>query len=96
MLIKSEPVERPISLSEIDGSNLYLLQVLDPNLKEFPATWSIFYIDVRDAALAIVRAAFAPSSAGNQRYLVAGPGVGTNKMVLFKVSSQSKGRFANF
>jgi hypothetical protein len=50
-------------------------------LKEFPKTWSIFYIDVRDAALAHVRAAFAPPSSGNQRYLIAGPGVGTNKMV---------------
>jgi len=55
--------------------------VLDPNLKEFPATWTQFYIDVRDTALAHVKAAFAPASAGNQRYLIAGPGVGINKSV---------------
>lgn len=64
------------------GSNAVLVQVLDPNLKEFPATWSIFYVDIRDTALAHVRAAFAPKSAGNRRYLIAGPGVMTNKMVL--------------
>jgi len=76
------PVERPGSLKEIGGSSAIFLQNLDPNLKEFPKTWSAFYIDVRDCALAHVRAAFAPAEAGNQRYLVAGPGVGTNKMVL--------------
>jgi hypothetical protein len=43
----------------------------------------VFYIDVRDVALAHVRAAFAPKSAGNQRYLIAGPGHGTTKMVTF-------------
>ena len=58
-----------------------MLQTLDPNLAAFPKTWSPFYIDVRDCALAHVRAAFAPAEAGNQRYLIAGPGVGTNKMV---------------
>ena len=80
-LICREPVERPASISEIAGSNEILLKTLDPNLKEFPKTWSIFYIDVRDTALAHVRAAFAPKSAGNQRYLIAGPGIGTSKMV---------------
>jgi len=76
-----EPVERPASISEIGGSNAILLKTLDPDLKEFPKTWSIFYIDIRDAALAHVKAAFAPKSAGNQRYLIAGPGIGTNKMI---------------
>ena len=93
MLILREPVERPAWLSEIAGSNTYLLQVLDPNLKEFPETWSIFYIDVRDVALVHVKAAFAPVSAGNQRYLIAGPGVGTNKMVFpYGVKFNSKVR----
>jgi nucleoside-diphosphate-sugar epimerase len=69
-------------LSDIGGSSAILLQTLDPNLKEFPKTWSAFYIDVRDAAEAHVRAAFAPAAAGNRRYLIAGPGVGTNKMVI--------------
>lgn len=77
----SEPVERPSSLSEIAGSNGVLVEILNPNLKEFPKTWSPFYIDVRDCALAHARAAFAPKSSGNQRYLIAGPGVGINKMV---------------
>lgn len=78
----SVPVKRPASLKEISGSSAYLLQTLDPNLVEFPKTWSAFYIDVQDCALAHVRAAFAPVSAGNKRYLIAGPGVGTNRMVL--------------
>jgi hypothetical protein len=77
----SAPVERPSSLKEIGGSSAIMLQTLDPNLTAFPKTWSPFYIDVRDCALAHVRAAFAPAEAGNQRYLIAGPGVGTNKMV---------------
>jgi hypothetical protein len=74
-------VERPKKLSEVAGSSAVLLQQLDPNLKEYGKTWSLFYIDVRDTALAHVRAAFAPKSAGNQRYLIAGPGYYTNKMV---------------
>jgi hypothetical protein len=78
----SAPVERPASLSEIKGSNAIILPIFaDPNLKEIPATWSAFYIDVRDAGEIHARAAFAPVSAGNQRYLIAGPGFGTNKMV---------------
>jgi hypothetical protein len=74
-------VERPEKLSDIGGSSAVLLQQLDQNLKEYGKTWSLFYIDVRDAALAHVRAAFAPKSAGNQRYLIAGPGYYTNKLV---------------
>ena len=65
-------------------------------MKEFPETWSIFYIDVRDAALAHVRAALAPSSVGNQRYLIAGPGIGTNKMVSIVFGFKSNGRFVIF
>lgn len=79
--MRREPVERPAKLADVGGSTAILLQNLDPNLKEYGKTWSVFYIDVRDAALAHVRAAFAPKSAGNQRYLIAGPGHWTNKMV---------------
>ena len=81
-LTNRQPVVKPTSLSEISGSSRYLLQVFDPNIKEIPETWSAFYIDVRDMAEVHVRAAAAPPSAGNQRYLIAGPGVGTYKMVL--------------
>ena len=82
-LIRSPLLERPSSLSEVGGSDMYLLALFDPNLKEIPKTWSPFYIDVRDVAIAHVKAAFAPASAGNHRYLIAGPGYGTNKMVYF-------------
>lgn len=82
-------MERPEKLSEVAGSSAVLLQQLDPNLKEYGKTWSLFYIDVRDAALAHVRAAFAPKSAGNQRYLIAGPGYYTNKMVHRPISCSS-------
>jgi hypothetical protein len=78
----SAPVERPASLSDIRGSSAIILPLfVDPNLKEMLATWSAFYIDVRDAGEVHVKAAFAPAAAGNQRYLIAGPGVSTNKMV---------------
>ena len=85
-LIRRPLLERPSSLSEVGGSDMYLLALFDPNLKEIPKTWSPFYIDVRDVAIAHVKAAFAPASAGNQRYLIAGPGYGTNKMVYCTLS----------
>jgi len=91
----SAPVERPSTLSEIGGSSAIFLRNLDPDLKEFPATWSAFYIDVRDCALAHVRAAFAPATAGNQRYLVAGPGIGTNRMVFLSRTYRANVRFAS-
>jgi uncharacterized protein YbjT (DUF2867 family) len=59
------------------------VSLFDPNLKEMPTTWSPFYVDVRDVGLAHVKAAFAPAAAGNQRYLIAGPGYLTNKMVCY-------------
>lgn len=68
-------------MSEIKGSNGIVLPLFIDHLKEMPATWSAFYIDVRDAGEVHARAAFAAASAGNQRYLIAGPGFGTNKMV---------------
>jgi hypothetical protein len=77
----SAPVERPKSLSEIEGSNATLLSALDPNSKAIPATWSPLYIDVRDMGIAHYKAAIAPAGAGNSRYPIAGPGVGTNKDV---------------
>lgn len=76
-----QPVLRPSSLSEISGSNRPLLIVFDPRTPEIPKTWSAFYIDVRDMAEAHALAASAPDSAANQRYLIAGPGVATNKLV---------------
>lgn len=82
MLIRGRaPVERPKSISEIEGSNALLLSALDPNNETIPATWSPLYIDVRDMGLAHYKAAIAPAEAGNSRYLIAGPGVGTNKDV---------------
>jgi hypothetical protein len=79
----SAPVERPKSLSEIEGSNAMLLAAIDPNNKTIPATWSPIYIDVRDIATAHYKAAIAPAAAGKSRYLIAGPGVGLNKDVPF-------------
>lgn len=82
-LIFSPILERPASLAEVTGSTAYLLNVLNPDLKEIPPTWSPLYIDVRDTAVAHVKAAFAPASAGNQRYLLAGPDYGTNEQVFY-------------
>jgi len=84
-LIESEPVEKVKSLKEISGSSAIFLQTLDPTATKIGPTWTPFYIDVRDMALAHVKALYADVSAGNQRYLIAGPGFGTNKMVRFLV-----------
>ena len=80
-LILSPILDRPASLAKVGGSVASLLVVLNPDVKEIPATWSPLYIDVRDVAIAHVKAAFAPATAGNQRYLLAGPGYGTNEQV---------------
>jgi hypothetical protein len=90
-----QPVLRPSSLSEISGSNRPLLIVFDPHTPEIPKTWSALYIDVRDMAEAHVLAAGASDSATNQRYLIAGPGVATNKMVSLNTGSRLI-RFASF
>ena len=81
MVDNRQPVLRPSSLSEISGSNRPLLVLFNPHTPEIPKTWSAFYIDVRDMAEAHTLAASVPNSASNQRYLIAGPGVATNKMV---------------
>jgi len=83
LTVNRAPVQRPKSLSEIEGSTRILLNVIDPDAKFIPYTWTPFYIDVRDIALAHYKAALATPEAGNQRYLIAGPGVETNKLVQF-------------
>jgi len=84
------PVQRPKSLSEIEGSTRILLSVIDPNAKVIPYTWTPFYIDVRDIALAHYKAALATPEAGNQRYLLAGPQVATNKLVQISLEHELK------
>jgi len=76
-------------LKEIGGSSGLFLQTLDPTATKIGPTWSPFYIDVRDMALAHVKALYADPSAGNQRYLIAGPGTGMNKTVKFYYISEN-------
>jgi len=79
--VYGEPVVSPPSLSDLAGTDEILYKLCSPELKEYPPSWSTFYIDVRDVALAHVKAAFAPESAANQRYNIAGPGLSTSRLI---------------